>query len=231
MKPGWLPRKGLVSVERRACPDYGPVNLDAPPKGVLHTTEGSFESALGVFRNHYAPHFLVGRDKRGRVRVVQLVRLGRTAGALENKRGGVETNSVCRVQIEIVGKSKREPWLPDQAVTDALARLLAHLVDGAGVPLQHPRVNRSWSRWRTAVGWVGHADVPENTHWDPGALKWTELLRLANAYRAEMIAGPDERRLATLRGWILKRHRAGWTWDRIKKTANFREFKRRKDAS
>lgn len=35
-----------------------------------------------------------------------------------------------------------------------------------------------------------------------------------------------EKRRATLRAWILARRTAGWTWARIKQTANWREFKR-----
>lgn len=37
----------------------------------------------------------------------------------------------------------------------------------------------------------------------------------------------NKHRLRVLRAWILKRHRAGWAWARLKKTANFREFMRR----
>lgn len=37
----------------------------------------------------------------------------------------------------------------------------------------------------------------------------------------------NQRRLATLRAWLLKRRDAGWSWKRLKSTANFREFKRR----
>ena len=37
---------------------------------------------------------------------------------------------------------------------------------------------------------------------------------------------PDpSKRLDTLRKWILARHAEGWTWQRIKQTANWREFK------
>lgn len=37
----------------------------------------------------------------------------------------------------------------------------------------------------------------------------------------------NRKRLKTLRAWILKRRKEGWTWARLKKTANWREAKRR----
>jgi hypothetical protein len=30
-----------------------------------------------------------------------------------------------------------------------------------------------------ARGWFGHADVPSNSHFDPGNLKWSVILDLA----------------------------------------------------
>lgn len=37
----------------------------------------------------------------------------------------------------------------------------------------------------------------------------------------------NRRRLDALRAWILNRRREGWTWQRLKQTANWREFLRR----
>ena len=37
----------------------------------------------------------------------------------------------------------------------------------------------------------------------------------------------NDRRLKTLRRWILTRRAAGWGWPRIKATASFREWRRR----
>lgn len=215
MRTGYLTRAGGFTVEQVVCPDYGKVDAAAPPKGVLHTTEGSFESALAVFRQRNAPHFLVGRDSLNRVRILQLVRLGRVAGALENHPGGVETNRVCRVQVEIAGRSQHASWLPDDAVTDALARLMATLVDAADIPLQHHTVGRDPETWLAVSGWVGHADVPENTHWDPGGLKWAELLYRAAAY-LEPIVDVDRDGVP----WLLRQKPSSpQLWARVKQAA------------
>lgn len=41
------------------------------------------------------------------------------------------------------------------------------------------------------------------------------------------VSPADVKRKATLRRWILARKAAGWSWARIKRTANFREYRRR----
>lgn len=181
MQTGYLARAGRFRVEHLPCP--GPagalVGTDRP-KGVLHTTEGSFESALAIFRERDAPTFLLGRDKHGRVRVVQLRPLGACAAALEHPAGTPETNRAVMAQVEIAGYSQRKPWLPDDEVTEALATLMLTLEDAAGIPLRHPVISdRDERAFARASGWVGHCDVPNNSHWDPGALRWAALFKRA----------------------------------------------------
>lgn len=176
MKTGWLARAGHYKIEHVRCPDYaGAVDLGAPAKGVLHTTEGGWDGSMSVFCRHYAPHFLVGPG-----RIAQLLPLGRAAAALEHT-GWPETNSVARVQIEIVGHAQHATWLPDAKTVDALAWLMAELERVAGIPLRHVAPARNASAWLGASGWCGHVDVPGNAHWDPGALNWGVLLAHAKA--------------------------------------------------
>jgi N-acetylmuramoyl-L-alanine amidase len=191
MKP-WLAKTvdGRYTIQKIPCPNPGgPVDLKRPAAGVEHTTEGSWASALSVFKQHYAPHFLVGAHK-----IAQLVPLGTMAAALENAPGGVETNRWARAQIETVGFSKQHPYSFDAATSDALASLLATLKVEAGIPLRRPYLDalppqpwavtsfsrRNDGKWGTTAGWFGHIEVPENEHWDPGALRWAPLLLMAN---------------------------------------------------
>lgn len=190
-----LAKAGRYTIEQENCPPTGPVDLKRPRTGVLHTTEGSFESAYNEFKKKYAPHFLVGKDRSGKVRIVQFVSLGNYAAALENHSGGVETNRWAVVQIEVAGYSKTTPWMFDDDVKDALASLMATLVKEAGIPLARPFPDkmptlpwatpsfqrRKAAKWGRVAGWYGHVEVPENGHWDPGALKWSELLAAARA--------------------------------------------------
>ena len=173
-------------IEHVPCPHPNvPVDLRAPAAGVLHTIEGSLGSGLSVFQRHFAPHFAL--DSR---RIVQMVPLGMMGTALNNLPGGVETNRIARVQIELAGNSKESPWLPEAPLTDALADLMATVSLAAEIPLTRPFPDRMppkpWAtpkfarrhagKWGSSPGWFGHIDLPENDHWDPGALKWKTIL-------------------------------------------------------
>lgn len=192
MQHGWLKKTiGGRTIEHIPCPNPGgAVDEGAPPTGVVHTIEGSLESGLGVFRVHYAPHFTLEGQ-----RIIQLVPLGTMAAALENHAGGVETNSITRAQIEIAGHSSEQPWVCDDATSEALADLMATLADAAEIPLERPFpdqmpakpwatydfTRRKAGKWGREGGWYGHVEVPENAHWDPGAFEWSKILQRANA--------------------------------------------------
>lgn len=183
MRKGWLTKAGAYKVEHITWPYVAglpDVDVSHPPLGLLHTTQGpTVEGALSVFRERYAPHFTVGVDAKLRPRIIQHVPLGKLAAALQNDPGGVETNREVRVQIEIVGYARKTIWLPAKPTLSRLAALLAELEGAAGIPLTRAIVGRDPARWRTAKGWLGHVDAPENEHWDPGKLNYPRLLQLA----------------------------------------------------
>jgi hypothetical protein len=185
---GWVAKAGPYTVERIVCPYAGDnVDLGVPATGVMHTTEGSWAGAMAVFKNHYAPHFLVDQG-----RIAQLVPLGKMASALEHT-GPPETNRWARVQVEVVGYSKENPWLPRPKTLDALAWLMQTLLGTAAIPLTRPFVDlmppKPWAtesfvrrhagKWGKVPGWYGHVEVPGNSHWDPGALDWSTLIDTA----------------------------------------------------
>lgn len=216
MKP-WLTKTcdGKYAIEKLPCPHPNAnVDLSSPPAGVEHTTEGGWDGSLAVFRQHFAPHFLVGPG-----RIAQLVPLGFMAAALENAAGGAETNRWARVQIETVGFSKQTPYSFDPKTTDALASLLATLKVEAGIPLTRPYpdalppppwatthfARRRDGRWGKTPGWFGHIEIPENSHWDPGALRWAPLLTLATTrlppLRRRALSTLAKLRAKTFRFW------------------------------
>lgn len=240
-----LAKAGRYVIEQASCPPTGPVDLSRPRTGVLHTTEGSFESAYNEFRTHYAPHFLVGRDKAGKVRIIQFVSLGNWAAALENHSGGVETNRWAVAQIELVAHSSTKPWQVDAGVLDALAELLAELNRVCGIPLSRPFPElmpsgvwatetfsrRHAGKWGKVAGWYGHVEVPENSHWDPGAYRWTQLLVTAEAKLAPaptpkprpVVPKPDLTALRKQLGQLISYWRSrGRTWESIKKTTAYK---------
>lgn len=206
---GWLTKAGRFRIEHVVVPHELVRSNLARPKGILHTVEGSFEGGLSVFRKHWAPNFLVGRDAKGKVRILQFIPVGYMAAALENRPGGVDTNREAAVQVEIAGYSKRTRWSPDSEVTAALGALMAELEDVVGIPLQHDDIKRDWRRWLSSSGWFGHIDVPENTHWDPGALDYMTLFYAAVKAKPHGVVKPKPRKLDKLRAYRLVRRANG----------------------
>ena len=196
VKP-WLDQAGKFPVEHIPCPHFSiPVNLTAPRTGVLHTTEGNWTSSLAVFKQHYAPHFLLGMDdSQNKVRIAQLVQAGTIGAAL------VTHNDHAIVQVEMIGFSKQTQWIPDDATLDALASLMAVCQHEYGIALTHPwadgdyglygnNPHRSSGKWGVIGGWYGHGDVPiPDNHWDPGALQWSKVFARAAAM-TEATAAP-----------------------------------------
>jgi hypothetical protein len=174
---------GIAVVHLPAEKDWGDVNLDSPPKGCGHTTEGT---SLPSYRTGQtdAPTFTIGHDK-----VWQHRGLGKSCGTLQNLAGGVETNRLIRIQFELVGFSTRESWLPAaQFQREALAAIkqLAH--DELDVPEAHvwpdkqeagtlatTAYHRRNEKFPSVPGWYGHVEIPENDHWDWGSLRWENL--------------------------------------------------------
>jgi hypothetical protein len=131
--------------------------------------------------------------------------IDRSSRALENLTGGVETNTLNVVQVEIVGtcdptthgkwgstKHLYMPELPDWVVQD-LADFSRWVHDNHGVPLTsgvvfkpYPSsygapngVRMPFTTWNSFRGHCGHQHVPENLHGDPGAFPMTEILTAA----------------------------------------------------
>lgn len=177
-------------MSRIPCPHFSQsVYLNTPRTGIIHTTEGEWSGSLAIFKQHYAPHFLLGFDPaQNCVRVAQLVQVGTIGAAL------VTHNWLALVQVEVIGHSKETLWVPDEETAEALASLMAVCQAEYGIPLSHPwpdgvygrataqDPHRNAGQFSTVAGWFGHGDVPSpNSHWDPGALAWSQIFKMAKA--------------------------------------------------
>jgi len=187
-------------------------NYPATPMEVnvaaLHTTEGTTVPTYGGGGS--APNFTALPDfKNKRLAWYQHFRVDSSARALANRYGGVETNTLNVVQVELVGTcdpTTHAKWVkagyqhiywpeaPDWALED-VADFLAWAHEEHGIPLSGPS---SWpaypksyangggqrmtgAQWSSFKGVCGHMHVPENDHGDPGSIDFAKLLRLAKA--------------------------------------------------
>lgn len=166
---------------------------DLPWRGVIHTTEGaSIAGAVAAYRkNGTPPHFTVDPVRLERA---QHIPLDRAAYALKNMPGGVETNRVPCIQIEIVGyagqthlwPAERLDWLGDQVLKPIMERVPIGVAHPKFVGEEDGTIARddapqrlSYAAWEKLNGWCGHQHVPENHHWDPGRIDLTRVLRAA----------------------------------------------------
>jgi hypothetical protein len=172
---------------------------------VWHTTEGTSLPTYGGGAS--APNFTAKPDFAAKKLVwYQHYDFDVSSRALVNKAGGVETNTLNVVQVEIVGTcdpathAKWEkagtphlytPELPDWAVRD-LAAFAKWAHEQHGVPLTcevtfkpYPGsygsngVRMSHAAWNSYRGHCGHQHVPENDHGDPGQFPVATILARA----------------------------------------------------
>lgn len=192
MATAWLPGVDRIPNERSEGGSY----VDGVPwRFTGHTTEAVPTSIAGAVamagRHPYPPH-LWGWPERDWL--VQTVRLDRSAFALKHPAGTPETNKMRALQIEIIGYAKdsgsKPEWWAEWIGENVVLRLIQ-----AGYPINLDRVapttgedgsgtggavRMSRAQWRAFDGLSVHANVPDNTHWDMGAI---DLERVANAAR------------------------------------------------
>jgi IPT/TIG domain len=189
----WLPNVDLSKI----APVDGGMYVNAPPRGVLHTTESAdIGPAISTFQaTNFWPHLTI--DSRTK-QVMQHISLDRAARGLEVSAGHVETNRAQCVQIEIVGfadvtKAPGGSWPWTSDMLDFIASIMRHVELLAGVPRAsgltfeaYPAsygpsngVRLSETDWMAFSGWCGHEHVPENVHGDPGDMDIVYLLTTA----------------------------------------------------
>jgi len=171
---------------------YAGDTMPHPNVIVLHTTEGS--SWPSYSGGSVAPTFTVKSD--GSVR--QHFYANESARALVNKAGGVQTNTLNAVQIELVGTcAKGGPGVFWPDATDAQLAGLAKLVKWltATYPIPLKSTSKPWlsypssygsargqrmsnAQWESFNGICGHQHVPENDHGDPGNFPVARLIKL-----------------------------------------------------
>lgn len=182
----WL--KGFKRVEADRS---GGRYVGGPFKLLIHTTEGSsVAGAIGAYRSHGAwPHFTV--DPRTKEKV-QHYSMDVAARALKNLPGGVETNNKNVIQVEVVGRAAESRNWP-KSYNEWLAKeVFEPIMKAKGISTRHPRFydgqdgftlatpyarqRMSYNDWNNFNGIVGHQHVPENDHWDPGAIRINEII-------------------------------------------------------
>jgi len=199
--PGTTNYPGANRTAQWFADDLPGVIMSATPRLVIHTTEGghwpSYRGGLD------APTMTVLPDPTSkRFKIRQHFPLDMSARALENLLGGVDTNKLGTIQVELVGHCEvgkpgmHWPSAPEWARQE-LARVIATLHELRGVPLvaapEWPPFPSSYGRtsarftgseWTRFKGVCGHMHVPENEHGDPGSIDITDIMARAKKLAA-----------------------------------------------
>jgi len=193
---GTLPGPGGKEYPIKHFPQ-GPNNALAQvkPNLVLHTTETD-----GYIANlQYPSQWQVGEGIIG-----QHKPLWARGEALR----GDTTNDPYCIQIEIVGRSQLDPWLPKPESLGPLVALMAFLhkrqivktalarpTNWADKLDRGPQAVSTYYRrqaglWPQTPGVYGHVDIPGNDHWDPGSLQYATLFEMVRDVTGDK--GSDE---------------------------------------
>jgi hypothetical protein len=183
---------------------------------VLHTTEG--RTLPDYDGGAVAPNLTALPDfTNKRLKWYQHFDIDRSSRALVNLAGGVETNTLNVVQVELVGTCDPAthtkwtkagyahiywPEAPDWAL-QGVADFLAWAHTNHHIPLTGPALwlpypqsgaadsnaRMSFAQWENFNGICGHMHVPEQDHGDPGAIDFPHLLALA---KGDTPTAPEE---------------------------------------
>lgn len=173
---------------RDPFPDAGGFVEGYTWRGVLHSTEGKdYDGARSVYKSGRVPPHFTGEleldadaPEGSGFHVWQHIPIDRAARALENPEGGVETNRAHCIQIEVVARADNPDW--PLGLVDGIRRLMVWIEAQTGIRPWSPTFQGAAAfglkamgrmtayQWKRFDGWCGHQHVPENRHWDPGAI-------------------------------------------------------------
>jgi N-acetylmuramoyl-L-alanine amidase-like protein len=193
----WLPRGAHWDLNLRRAPQRTLGEFHGTPhwKFILHTTESQRDSATSITeflgRIGATAHLVFGYDPDTRFPVVyQCAPLNHAVLTLRHPAGTPETNRAHCIQMEICGRAGESHTWSDNYYR-GLANVIAIVRRRVSIPLEArarfvvPANRLSGEGFVRARGFLGHGHVPNNDHWDPGALDIGKLLHLIRVAERE----------------------------------------------
>jgi len=183
----WLSSAGKFTIEKLDRTGRKAVvsHTSTVNKFLVHTIEGSWPSngdweggTTTLDQHGYWPHFIVAKDKSGKLRIGQYLPLDQGGRALSTgNQDGV-------IQVEVGGKADRPFTSADGDLTAAVKALYAAVrgaiptipaaanvkfygssAYGKNAPQRIPQ-----AQFKSLSGICGHQHVYNNDHWDPGQI-------------------------------------------------------------
>ena len=177
--------------------DAGFFDYEHPWRIVLHTTEVTRRIREWV-PNWLFPSQVVCDPLPSQRDIIQCLRLDRAGKSLVNASGGVNTNTINCIQVEINGISASAEHWDDEWLTWIGAEVIAPIIRwiravGGDIdlsqvtkvgpvptnPTQNKAQRMSFNEWNNFNGICAHVDVPENDHLDTKLLNRDRIVSAA----------------------------------------------------
>lgn len=178
--------------------------VDSSWRIVLHTTETNSKPSLWIPNFKYPSHVVCSYEHN---EVFQLVGFNEAGKALYKAPGGVETNRMGAIQIEINGyadeagnwSQEKLKWLGEEVLKPICDwidengggfdcyNIPAPGAHGGSASEDAPQ-RMSYSEWTNFNGICGHRHVPDNDHYDPDQLNVPAIVDYANSVESEMMS-------------------------------------------
>ncbi len=176
--------------------------VGVPWKLVIHTIEAPAETLYSYNPSSYYGHSAWPHATIDSAGIHQHLPIDVAARALYNAAGGVETNNANAIQCEVMGQAAHIDELPDETWHNLVewlswcaiqTRTPVHFADFvAGGYGENAAQRFGPQEWLDFAGICGHQHVPENDHWDPGALDTTKLAALMGATTGGFLMALDD---------------------------------------
>lgn len=180
----WHPRAKRAPASREGL-SYTGVSW----KLVIHTIEAPASTLYAYDSGSYYGHQSWPHATIDSASIHQHLPIDVSAAALYRAAGGAPTNRANAIQCEVMGQAAKVRDLPE-ATMRHLADWLSWCAEQTGCPTTFAEFNADGAygenapqrfgaqEWLDFGGICGHQHVPENDHWDPGAIDTTRLAAL-----------------------------------------------------
>ena len=165
-----------------------------PFRLVVHTTETD-GGAYTMAKNHlYSPHFWVDPETKEKY---QTIDTDKSAYALLRVRGGIETNGMKAIQIEIVGRAAETQNWPIEWYDWLALEVFKPICEDKGIDWNNYHetyganqgivlatksspIRLSDGEWKKFNGITFHQKIPTNDHWDAGDFNIQRVVAVLN---------------------------------------------------
>lgn len=205
---------GYVFKPMNAATGSAGAYVDSSWRIVLHTTETNSRPSTWIPNFQYPSHIVCSYEHQ---EIWQLLSFNEAGRALYHAPGGVETNRMGAIQIEINGiADEAGSWSQEKLkwLGEAVLKPIFDWIDANGggfdcnnIPPPGPHGGSASAdapqrmtdqEWIDFNGICGHRHVPDNDHYDPDQLNVPQIVNYANSTESDDMSAQAEAQIAEI---------------------------------